>query len=120
MEMTFSNVAPKEVPELLARAVLLNREIKLSRAHIRRGGKKDCQRCPVALAILDVMPGARVNADVNEITVNEVTYVTPDRVEKFMGRFDYTINRHNISGFKFTLTELSYCQRPWTTLPKSE
>lgn len=85
---------------------LIGRPIKVKKAHIREGRKNDCRHCPVALALLEAVPGAVVSADLDQCWVNDVPYVTPERVEQFMNRFDYTTNRESISGFTFTFEEI--------------
>lgn len=92
---------------------LLGREVRVTKQMIRDGHKKDCKSCPVALAILTVIPGAEVKADYWMIQVDDcVRFNVPDAVERFMGRFDYTRNRESMRGIRFTLTELQafYCQ----------
>lgn len=84
---------------------LLNRELRVTKQMIRDGNKRDCKRCPVALAILAVLPKADVYADCDFLMVDGVRFVLPDNAERFMSRFDYTSNRESMSGIRFTLTQ---------------
>lgn len=91
---------------------LLDRNIRVTKQMIRDGYKSDCRHCPVALAILAILPGAEVYADYSAIDVDScVRFSVPENVERFMVRFDYTSNRESMSGICFTLTELQtfYC-----------
>lgn len=71
--------------------------------HIQRGQRQNCARCPIALAILDVIPLADVNVDVGCIRIDDMCYEAPEVVNSFIYRFDRTKNREELAGFTFTL-----------------
>ena len=93
-----------EVQSLTATA-LLGREIRVTKQMVRDGYHDDCRHCPVALALLAVIPNAKVHADYESIHVNGVRFSTPDNVTDFMRRFD-TRRRRWVSGIRFALTKL--------------
>ena len=83
---------------------MLGQTVRVRKEHIREGRKGSTGYCPVALAIKEAFPNVRkVQADLDIIQIDDVHYETPERVEQFMNRFDFTTNRESISGFKFTI-----------------
>jgi len=71
--------------------------------HIQRGQRQSCARCPIALAILEMIPLADVDVDVGCIRIDDMCYAVPDVVNAFIYRFDRTKNREELAGFTFTL-----------------
>ena len=73
-------------------------KIYVTQEHINRGKKKSCNKCPVALAILDAFPDARsVDADTDTLSWsdnrsyyrgNKEFAITPRSVYRFICRFD--------------------------------
>ena len=71
--------------------------------HIQQGQRQSCARCPIALAILELIPLADVNVDVGCIRIDDTCYEVPDAVNTFIYRFDRTKNRKELRSFSFTL-----------------
>lgn len=87
--------------------LLLETEIHVTKQMIREGSKECCNSCPVALAIRETLPLSEVYVDYWMIEIDSIIrFDVPEKVERFMRRFDGTINRESMSGIKFTLTTL--------------
>lgn len=71
--------------------------------HIQRGQRQSCARCPIALAILEILPLADVDVDVGCIRIDDMCYAVPEVVNTFIHQFDRTKNRVELNGFTFTL-----------------
>jgi hypothetical protein len=77
--------------------------ITITADHIQHGQRQSCARCPIALAILELIPLADVNVDVGVIRIDDLCYAVPEVVNTFIYWFDRTKNREELSGFTFTL-----------------
>ena len=93
---------------------LLNKELRVTKQMIRDGRKQDCGQCPVALAILAVLPNAEVHADLEFISVDGVRFEVPKIANRFMNRFDYTINRESMRGIEFVLKRTVMYYSKWS------
>jgi hypothetical protein len=72
--------------------------VRVSQDHINRGISGNCERCPVALALLEAFPEAKsvgVDADLIEIyyqgTVDSDEFGTPEAAAVFISNFDDNI-----------------------------
>lgn len=77
--------------------------ITVTTDHILRGERKNCARCPIALAILELIPLADVEVDVGCIRIDDMCYAVPEAVNSFICPFDRTKNRKELGSFTFTL-----------------
>jgi hypothetical protein len=77
--------------------------ITITTEHIQRGQRQNCGLCPIALAILEILPLADVDVDVGVIRIDDLCYAVPESVNSFIYRFDRSKNLQELSGFTFTL-----------------
>lgn len=84
-------------------------KIVVTRDHIRDGQPNNEERCPVAAAIRDEFnkPELDVHADLYSIKVNGKSFPTPDRVRRFMDRYDYAQAPSRCRPFAFEIEGLS-------------
>jgi hypothetical protein len=82
--------------------------VRVSQSHIDKGIKQDCEKCPVALAVLDAFPDAKwVSVDDDTIEVNYKNsfdsdeFDTPQAAAEFMMTFDAGIG--GCEPFEFTI-----------------
>lgn len=81
--------------------------VTVTERHISTGKAADCERCPVARAIADAIPGlAYIGVFAHGIDLqrsedeDEISAHTPDEVAEFIEAFD---NGRPVSPFTFTL-----------------
>ncbi len=93
--------------------------IHVTKEHIAKGDKHDCRKCPVALAVKDAFPFAEIiDADLEKIRIDSRWFETPDKVARFMNRFDYG-SRWTMRPIKFQLQREYVGQYSWETIEKS-
>ena len=63
-------------------------KIKVTQEHIERGVVKDCDVCPVALAMQEAMEDDKVRVFSTYIETSEGNYITPESVGDFIDNFD--------------------------------
>jgi hypothetical protein len=89
---------------------ILNRDLRITREMIEQGRAHNCRRCPVALALLAVLPNADVSADYSMITIDDcVRFEVPEEIERFMWRFDHWKRRPGPRRFRITELQRFYC-----------
>lgn len=82
---------------------ILGIQVHVTKKHIAAGDKQDCKRCPVALALKDSFPTEEnIDADLEKIRVGNRYFETPDKIRRFMNRFDYG-SRWRLRSVKFVL-----------------
>lgn len=79
--------------------------ISVKAKHIAKGRRGDCGHCPVALAILDAIPGIDgVAVGSDEISISRgdlwIPFLAPREVAEFVAAFD---SRDPVSPFAFDL-----------------
>jgi len=79
-------------------------KIEVTQEHINKGKRKNCYRCPVALAIESAIPDSWVSVGWQTITVDKdqqyATQRTPTAVTEFINKFD---RRKKVEPFEFVL-----------------
>ncbi len=81
-------------------------KIQVTKKHIEKGKAKDCERCPIALAILEQVPNC-VSVDVTELDIcgclncgTAFDITIPRKASDFVVAFD---NYRNVKPFEFEL-----------------
>lgn len=76
----------------------------VTREHIKSGEQNNPTRCPVALAVEDDTQAiGQVEAELDYIKIGGKKYSTPERVRRFMDRFDYAPAPWRCRPFSFDL-----------------
>lgn len=63
-------------------------KFKVTTESIKLGTRGDSERCPVALAILDVCRSRNIYVGDDEIAIDVYRFETPDAILNFICRFD--------------------------------
>jgi hypothetical protein len=90
--------------------------ISVTQDHINNGKKKDCNKCPIALATMDLLdyeerPFVSVRVDTNTLDVKEeegqyyTTYYLPQIAKDFIRIFD---NENHVEPIEFTAYQVNY------------
>lgn len=65
--------------------------VKVTKEHMKNGSPKNCDYCPIALALRDAYPGSEVNVDDYTIDIDASTFITPGNLASFI----YAYDQHN-------------------------
>jgi len=82
------------------------RTICVTQEHIDRGQRADCDRCPIALAVLDALGNPEGSSFIqvslwNVFAGRDTVFRLPGAAREFISDFD---NRRNVRPFRFTLS----------------
>lgn len=79
--------------------------ITVTKKHIRMGRRGDPERCPVAMAICEMLkPEYPLHVHANLVKIkNQGIFGLPKSVEKFIGRFDFKKSSAEPFSFKLAL-----------------
>jgi hypothetical protein len=82
------DVAEKIGPQVLRRTDVQRIRVNVTKVHLGRGECRNARYCPVACALLDALPGARVTVFGTSIEINGRPYPAPPTVRRFVRDFD--------------------------------
>lgn len=90
-----------------------NLHVRVKKSHILAGRRSSRFHCPVALAIREQMPGAKVRVQLDTISIDGVDYATPERAANFMMRYDSSTSKAEVPHTSFKLPKACpTCRHP--------
>lgn len=78
-------------------------QVNVRRRHVTSGRRCSRLYCPVALALKEQFPKAKVFVQFDVIKIDDVPYKTPESAMQFMVRYDYS---KDIAGINFKLPKM--------------